>query len=146
MTRNNLRSLSVAFPTGVLTTVTGVSGSGKSSLVSQALIELVAGRLGEPAPLDGEDGDALERRPSVPHGRPDRGGHGWHHPASASGSEADRPHAAFEPRDVYRPLRSGADGFFAATPAARSRRYDAGRFSFNVPKGRMPHLHTERAS
>ena len=41
VTRNNLHDLDVAFPLGVLTTVTGVSGSGKSSLVSQALVELV---------------------------------------------------------------------------------------------------------
>ena len=44
MTRNNLENLSVDFPLGVFTTVTGVSGSGKSSLVSQAMVELVAGR------------------------------------------------------------------------------------------------------
>ena len=42
MTRNNLHKLDVEFPLGVFTTVTGVSGSGKSSLVSQALVELVA--------------------------------------------------------------------------------------------------------
>ena len=42
VTRNNLHELDVAFPLGVFTTVTGVSGSGKSSLVSQALVELVA--------------------------------------------------------------------------------------------------------
>ena len=41
-TRNNLREIDAAFPLGCLTTVTGVSGSGKSSLVSQALPELVA--------------------------------------------------------------------------------------------------------
>ena len=55
VTRNNLRGLSVAFPLGVLTAVTGVSGSGKSSLVSQALVELVAAHLGhEPPPPDDE--------------------------------------------------------------------------------------------
>ena len=46
VTRNNLHELDVAFPLGVFTTVTGVSGSGKSSLVSQALVELVAQQLG----------------------------------------------------------------------------------------------------
>ncbi|HSF42584.1 MAG TPA: excinuclease ABC subunit A, partial [Thermoanaerobaculia bacterium] len=44
--RNNLHDLDVAFPLGVFTTVTGVSGSGKSSLVSQVLVELVAEQLG----------------------------------------------------------------------------------------------------
>ena len=46
ITRNNLVGLDAAFPIGVLTTVTGMSGSGKSSLVSQALVELVAQHLG----------------------------------------------------------------------------------------------------
>ena len=46
VTRNNLHELDVDFPLGVFTTVTGVSGSGKSSLVSQALVELVAEQLG----------------------------------------------------------------------------------------------------
>src|SRR6202012_864795 len=53
VTRNNLRKLDAAFPLGVLTTVTGVSGSGKSSLVSQVLVELVAAQLGQEPPLDG---------------------------------------------------------------------------------------------
>ncbi|HEX6087779.1 MAG TPA: excinuclease ABC subunit A, partial [Thermoanaerobaculia bacterium] len=53
VTRNNLHNLRVDFPLGVLTTVTGVSGSGKSSLVSQALVELVAGHLGHE--LDADD-------------------------------------------------------------------------------------------
>ena len=44
VTRHNLRRLAVDFPLGVFTTVTGVSGSGKSSLVSQALVELVPTR------------------------------------------------------------------------------------------------------
>src|SRR5688572_25375606 len=46
VTRNNLNNLDAAFPLGVLTSVTGVSGSGKSSLVSQVLVELVAENLG----------------------------------------------------------------------------------------------------
>ncbi|RYZ34831.1 MAG: excinuclease ABC subunit A, partial [Sphingobacteriales bacterium] len=47
VTRNNLNKLNARFPLGVFTTVTGVSGSGKSSLVSQALIELVSTNLGQ---------------------------------------------------------------------------------------------------
>jgi excinuclease ABC subunit A len=45
--RNNIQGLSAEFPLGVLTSVTGVSGSGKSSLVSQALVELVNEALGK---------------------------------------------------------------------------------------------------
>src|SRR5207244_4019168 len=46
ITRNNLEQLDVDFPVGVLTAVTGISGSGKSSLVSQAMVQLVAAKLG----------------------------------------------------------------------------------------------------
>ncbi len=45
VTRNNLRKLDVSFPIGVFTVVTGVSGAGKSSLVSAALTELLADRV-----------------------------------------------------------------------------------------------------
>ncbi|HVU22467.1 MAG TPA: hypothetical protein VHE09_17175 [Rhizomicrobium sp.] len=48
MTRNNLHSLDATFPLGCLTAVTRISGSGKSSLVSQALPELVSERLWRP--------------------------------------------------------------------------------------------------
>ena len=47
----NVHDLDVRFPLGVLTAVTGVSGSGKSSLVSQALVDLVAAHLGHEAPM-----------------------------------------------------------------------------------------------
>ena len=52
-----------------------------------------------------------------------------------AGPEAHWPHAPLQPRDPHRPLRPSATEF-AATSAARSRRYDAGRFSFNVARGR----------
>src|SRR5690606_28957372 len=48
ITRNNLQGLDAEFPLGCFTAVTGVSGSGKSSLVSQALLELVSAHLGRP--------------------------------------------------------------------------------------------------
>ncbi len=46
VTRNNLVDVDADFPLGVLTSVTGISGSGKSSLVSQFLVEAVAEKLG----------------------------------------------------------------------------------------------------
>ena len=55
VTRNNLQALDAAFPLGCLTSVTGVSGSGKSSLVSQALIELVSAHLGHEPPVEEDD-------------------------------------------------------------------------------------------
>ncbi|MGY0035987.1 hypothetical protein [Pedobacter sp. NJ-S-72] len=61
VTRNNLNDLAVSFPLGVFTSVTGISGSGKSSLVSQALVELVAAHLGQEADLSSDDeGETLE--------------------------------------------------------------------------------------
>src|SRR5690349_9538436 len=66
VTRNNLQDLDIDFPLGVLTTVTGVSGSGKSSLVSQALVELVASALGHQVPVHDDEGEELERAAVVP--------------------------------------------------------------------------------
>ena len=75
VTRNNLRNLSVAFPLRTLTSVTGVSGSGKSSLVSQALVELVGERLGRQRSSEPEEAAELlaDEGPSR-FGRPDHGG------------------------------------------------------------------------
>jgi excinuclease ABC subunit A len=62
VSRNNLVNLAVAFPLGVLTSVTGVSGSGKSSLVSQVLVELVADQLGLQVDITGDtEADPLEQ-------------------------------------------------------------------------------------
>ena len=134
VTRNNLRDLSADFPLGRLTTVTGVSGSGKSSLVSQALVELVAARLGHTLVEDEEEPD-LENAPSEP-----LGGH------LTRGMEAVRRLVRVDQKPIGRTPRSNLATYtglfdavralFAATPAARQRRYDAGRFSFNVAKGR----------
>jgi excinuclease ABC subunit A len=136
ITRNNLRGVDVAFPLGVFTTVTGVSGSGKSSLVSQALVELVQRELGhEVAPAAAEEGPELERGPvEVTGGR------------IVSGMEMIRRLVVVDQKSIGRTPRSnlatytglfdGVRKLFASTPAARARRYDAGRFSFNVAKGR----------
>ncbi len=75
VTRNNLKNLDVRFPLGVFTTVTGVSGSGKSSLVSQVLVDLVARQLGKATPLADENGeDLLEAVPVVTEGGEITGG------------------------------------------------------------------------
>jgi excinuclease ABC subunit A len=134
VTRNNLHGLEVAFPLGVFSCVTGVSGSGKSSLVSQVLVELVATALGHPPPVDDDEGEELERAPISLEGR------------IASGLEGvkrlvrvDQKPIGRTPRSnlaTYTGLFDGVRKLFAATPAARARRFDAGRFSFNVAKGR----------
>ena len=60
VTRNNLHGLNAEFPLGVFTSVAGISGSGKSSLVSQALVELVAEALGHEVTTEEEAADDLE--------------------------------------------------------------------------------------
>ena len=137
VTRNNLNHLNVAFPLGVFTTVTGVSGSGKSSLVSQALVELVAEHLGHALPLEEEETEEaeLEAAPQVPtSGR------------IASGMEGIRRLVRVDQTPIGRTPRSNLATYtglfdhvrklFAETKTARARHYDAGRFSFNVAKGR----------
>jgi excinuclease ABC subunit A len=136
VTRNNLRALDAAFPLGTFTTVTGVSGSGKSSLVSQVLVELVADALGHELG-DGEEdeGEELERTTVETLGG-----------RIVEGLEQVKRLVRVDQRPIGRTPRSNLATYtglfdhvrklFAATKAARARRYDAGRFSFNVAKGR----------
>lgn len=135
VTRNNLNGLDAAFPLGVLTAVTGVSGSGKSSLVSQALVELVQDHFGE---------DAAEQEDESDDGEPQviarSGGHihaGIEHIKRLV--RVDQKPIGRTPRSnlaTYTGLFDHVRKLFAATPAARKKKFDAGRFSFNVAKGR----------
>jgi excinuclease ABC subunit A len=144
VTRNNLLDLSAQVPLGCLTAVTGVSGSGKSTLVSRALLELVARHLGSPLPgAEEEAEDAFE--PSARDGT-------W---SGRLAGDIDRIRRLVQvdqkpigrtPRSnlaTYTGLFDTVRKLFAATPAARKRRYDPGRFSFNVPKGRCGHCEGE---
>ena len=137
VTRNNVHDLDVAFPLGAFSTVTGVSGSGKSSLVSQALVELVAAHLGEAFAAADDEREELERTPDVPSGG-----------AIVAGMERVKRLVRVDQKPIGRTPRSNLATYtglfdavrklFAATKAARARRFDAGRFSFNVAKGRCP--------
>ena len=135
VTRNNLHELDVEIPLGVFTTVTGVSGSGKSSLVSQVLVELVAEQLGHDISSDAEEVEELERAAPAT-----TGGHiveGMH--SIKRLVRVDQKPLGRTPRSnlaTYTGLFDHVRKLFAATKAARARHYDAGRFSFNVPKGR----------
>ncbi|MHC2017731.1 excinuclease ABC subunit UvrA [Methylobacterium sp. CM6247] len=134
--RNNLRGVSAAFPLGCLTAVTGISGSGKSSLVSQALLELVGDRLGRPIETDDEPEDPLDDAPGPTEGRIVGGMDGVRRLV-----KVDQKPIGRTPRSnlaTYTGLFDAVRKLFAATPEARRRRYDAGRFSFNVAKGRCP--------
>ena len=135
VTRNNLNKLHVDFPLGVFTSVTGVSGSGKSSLVSQALVELVGEHLGNDISALDDEGEELERAaPQTTGGRITRG------------MDAIKRLVCVDQKPIGRTPRSNLATYtglfdpvrklFAETKAARARHYDAGRFSFNVAKGR----------
>jgi excinuclease ABC subunit A len=142
VTRNNLHQLSVDFPIGVFTTVTGISGSGKSSLVSQALVELVLGKLGQQHNSNEDDTDLLEQEATATL-------EGY----IAGGMEHIRRLVLVDQQPIGRTPRSNLATYtglfdhvrklFAATKQAKARRYDAGRFSFNIAKGRCENCNGE---
>ncbi|WP_322102957.1 excinuclease ABC subunit UvrA [Paraburkholderia sp. J41] len=133
--RHNLRGVDARIPLGVLTAVTGISGSGKSSLVVQALPELLLLHLGhEP------DDDSAEGAGESPAIIEITGGHlAGDVDAVQRLVQVDQKPIGRTPRSnlaTYTGLFDHVRKLFAATPDARRRRFDAGRFSFNVPKGR----------
>jgi excinuclease ABC subunit A len=141
VTRNNLHQLDVAFPMGVLTSVTGISGSGKSSLVSQVLVDLVAEHLGHQVHEE-EEGDLLEQAMVIPSGG-----------KITKGMEGIKRLVRVDQKPIGRTPRSNLATYtglfdqvrkiFAATKTAKARRYDVGRFSFNVGKGRCENCQGE---
>ena len=142
ITRNNLHQLAARFPLNVLTCVTGVSGSGKSSLVSQVLVELVTRALGHESEPEPQEAGDVEHEPELA-----LEGH------IASGMESIRRLVRVDQKPIGRTPRSNLATYtglfdhvrklFAATRDAKSRRFDAGRFSFNVAKGRCDHCEGE---
>ena len=140
--RNNLQGLDVRFPCGVMTAVTGVSGSGKSSLVTQALVDLVATHLGHESEEPAEGADALVEEP-----RETTSGRivsGIEHVSRLI--QVDQKPIGRTPRSnlaTYTGLFDHVRRLFASTRTAKARRYDAGRFSFNVAKGRCANCEGE---
>jgi excinuclease ABC subunit A len=133
VTRHNLHHLDVDLPLGVLVTVTGVSGSGKSTLISQVLSDLMAEAIGGSSADDEEAGGPAEAPPRHTQGRL----HGIEQIKRFV--RVDQKPIGRTPRSnlaTYTGLFDAVRALFAATPAARRRKYDAGRFSFNVGKGR----------
>ncbi|EFW28471.1 excinuclease ABC subunit UvrA [Actinomyces sp. oral taxon 171] len=118
---NNLKDVTVSFPLGVLTAVTGVSGSGKSSLVNAILYQVLANRLNRARGVPGrhktvrgvEHLDKVVHVDQSPIGRTPRS-----NPATYTG--------------VWDHIRK----IFAAVPESKVRGYGPGRFSFNVKGGR----------
>ncbi|MFY9484825.1 MAG: excinuclease ABC subunit UvrA [Patescibacteria group bacterium] len=120
-TANNLKNIDVAIPLGILVCITGVSGSGKSSLIDDILYKALANRLngasykvGKHSRIEGLDEiDKIIIIDQSPIGRTPRS-----NPATYTGT--------------FTPIRD----LFTALPEARERGYRPGRFSFNVPGGR----------
>ena len=118
---HNLKNIDVKFPLGVMTCVTGVSGSGKSSLVNEILYKSLAKTLNRARTIPGEHRDILgtEQLDKIiaidqsPIGRTPRS-----NPATYTG--------------VFDMIRD----LFASTSDAKARGYNKGRFSFNVKGGR----------
>ncbi len=119
---NNLKNVNVEIPLGLMTCITGVSGSGKSSLINDTLyplaaIELNGAEVITPGPYESIDGlaylDKVVAIDQSPIGRTPRS-----NPATYTG--------------LFTPIRE----LFAMTPEARTRGYTPGRFSFNVSGGR----------
>jgi excinuclease ABC subunit A len=133
--RNNLHGLDARFPLGTFCAVTGVSGSGKSSLVSQALVELVGEHLGhEPVAPEADDELPQPSRIERTLGRLHAG-----HTAIKRLVNVDQKPIGRTPRSnlaTYTGLFDHVRKLFAGTRMAKARRYSASRFSFNVAQGR----------
>ncbi|MDX3935725.1 excinuclease ABC subunit UvrA [Stenotrophomonas sp.] len=132
--RNNLHGVDARFPLGAFTAVTGVSGSGKSSLVSQALVELVGEHLGQEPVIEDNDSELPQpTRIERTRGR-------------LNGAKAVKRLVNVDQKPIGRTPRSNLATYtglfdhvrklFAGTRAAKARRYSVGRFSFNVTAGR----------
>ena len=118
---NNLRHVDVSIPLGTFTCITGVSGSGKSSLVNEILYKKLAGALNHARTRPGKF-DAIE---------------GLEHLDKVVG--IDQSPIGRTPRSnpaTYTGLFNDIRDLFAATADARTRGYGPGRFSFNVKGGR----------
>lgn len=142
ISRNNLNNLNAEFPLGCFTAVTGISGSGKSSLVSQALLELVGAHLGHAEQGKEPDEQSLEDEPEQASSGQVSAGLG----SIKRLVQVDQKPIGRTPRSnlaTYTGLFDHVRKLFAATEQAKAQGFDAGRFSFNVAKGRCANCEGE---
>lgn len=122
--KNNLKHIDVTYPLGALCLVTGVSGSGKSSLINEVLLPYLSEKLNRARPTDVacESISGIEQLDKV--------------------IAIDQSAIGRTPRSnpaTYTGVFSLIRDLFAATPDAKERGYSSGRFSFNVKGGRCEH-------
>jgi len=142
--RNNLVDVDVDIPLGVMTAVTGLSGSGKSSLISQALVELLARELGTSGQPTDDEPAADPHLPTELTPTAGRITAGMAHVKRLI--QVDQKPIGRTPRSnlaTYTGLFDGIRKLFAETRGARAKGYTAGRFSFNMASGRCPHCEGE---
>ena len=135
---NNLRQVDAEFPLGAITAITGVSGSGKSSLVTQALVTLMGNHLGH-AIADTNEVGGDEPLTTALHATSLRGRLGGDLSTLRRMVQVDQKPIGRTPRSnlaTYTGLFDAVRKLFAATAAARKHRWGAGHFSFNVVGGR----------
>ncbi|ATI13241.1 MULTISPECIES: excinuclease ABC subunit UvrA [Acetobacter] len=135
---NNLHNVTLELPLGVMTVVTGISGSGKSSLAGQALVSIVSKALGQKEPVEqpeaGENDIPEVAESAEPEGQ------------VVSGLQNIRRLVVVDQKPIGRTPRSNLATYtglfdqirqtFAVVPQAKQQKMDAGWFSFNVAKGR----------
>ncbi|WP_333621799.1 excinuclease ABC subunit UvrA [Sphingobacterium multivorum] len=142
ITRNNIQNLDVSIPLGVLTSITGTSGSGKSSLVSQALVDLISDYLGQDMEESSDEQPELSQETNIQTSG-----------VITAGMEHIKRLVRVDQKPIGRTPRSNLATYtglfdrvrqlFAETELAKKRKYDVGRFSFNVAKGRCAHCKGE---
>ncbi|WP_299519598.1 excinuclease ABC subunit A [uncultured Serinicoccus sp.] len=140
--RHTVRGVDLDLPLGVVTVVTGVSGSGKTSLLD-AVHDVVGGQLARVEDVEGESGAAEGEDGAGPGPEPRSGG-----VARAVGDGAPTRVVRITQKPIGRSPRSTLATYtglwdavrqaFAATPEARGRGFTASRFSFNTTAGQCP--------